>query len=261
MDDKDHNTHNEPPGSDVPPRPVDPESEGEGVPIPSRIRNAVNGLTERMRADVRDDDDLVRDYEARYGDASSRLSTADRNAPQSPRAVYPPRKPKHWHDPASIDANERKWAALAHGSTLLTALVALGSGGLGVLLTMFVPLLIYFAFRKRSEYVAFHALQAFTIQLAGTIGWLVLLLVGTIVALVLLFVSIILMILLVGFVLVPFIVLGYILFVLASLLLPLGMVIYAVIATAETWRGNNYRYPYIARWVESQIYASTPSVY
>jgi uncharacterized Tic20 family protein len=251
MDDQDRNIHEG--TTDAPPS--GRAEQGEGEPVPERLRAAVADLARRAREGERGADDVVREYEERYhGGARSRLET-----PEAPIAgVRPPAKAKRT-GAAAVSENERKWAALAHASTLLTALVALASGGLGVLLTMFVPLFIYFSYRKRSEYVAFHALQAFTIQLVGTVGWLALVVVGTIVGVALLFVSIILMIVLVGFVLAPIIVLAYIVFVLASFLLPIGMVIYAVIAAVETWNGHNYRYPYIARWVESQMHGGSPA--
>ena len=236
--------------------PVDHQVEGEGVPVPSRIRDAVERARQRIGDNVAQSRDVVREYEERYhGRAHQRLATAVSSEDEATGA-YVPQKPKRWHDPALVDDNERKWAALAHASTLLTALVGLFSGGLGVLITMFVPLFIYFSFRKRSEFVAFHALQAFTIQLVGTVGWLALLVVGTVVALALLFVSILLIIILVGVILVPVIALGYVLFLLGSFLLPIGMVIYAMIATVETWSGHNYRYPYIAQWVEGQLHST-----
>ena len=230
--------------------------EGEGVPIPSRIREAVEDVRQRIREEAGRGRDVVKEYEERYsGRGTSRLESPAEGAVAPPAEVRVPYKPKRWNDPASVDENERKWAALAHASTLLTALVALGSGGLGVLLTMFVPLFIYFSFRKRSEFVAFHALQAFTIQLVGTIGWLALLVVGLITWAALLVVSAILIIVLVGLILFPVVLVGGLLLIVASLALPIGMVIYSVIAAVETWNGHNYRYPYIARWVESQMYS------
>lgn len=232
---------------------------GEGVPVPTRIREAVDDVRKRIREELNQGHDVVEEYEARYyGRGKNRLETPATEDVAPSSEVNVPYKPKRWHDPASVSENERKWAALAHGSTLLTALVALGSGGLGVLLTMFIPLCIYFAFRKRSEFVAFHALQAFTIQLVGTIGWLALLVVGLLVWVVLLIVSALLILVLVGIVLFPIVVVAGVLLIVASLALPLGMVIYSVIATAETWTGHNYRYPYIARWVESQMHGGSP---
>ncbi len=42
----------------------------------------------------------------------------------------------------------------------------------------------------------------------------------------------------------------------ASFALPVGMVIYSIIAAIETWNGHDYRYPYISRWVERQLIAT-----
>lgn len=226
------------------------DQNGEGVPIPSRIRDAVDDIRQRAQDEANSGEDVIREYEERYsGSRRSRLELPF----EEPTGSFMPAKAKRR---ANVDVNERKWAALAHGSTLLTALVGLASGGAGVLITIFIPLFIYFAFRKRSEYVAFHALQAFTIQLVGTVGWLALLIGGLVVWVALLILSAILILVLVGLVLVPLVALMLPVFILASLALPVGMVIYSVIAAVETWNGHDYRYPYIARWVESQMHSS-----
>jgi len=218
---------------------------GEGVPVPARLRAAMDQLEARVEAG--DDDALVREYEQRYfGTPEERLAGPAVPAP-APRAA----KSKRW----DVDRNERRWAALAHASTLLTAAVALPSFGAGTLLTIFVPLLIYLAFRNRSDYVAFHALQAFTIQLVGTVGWFTLVLVGGLAWGLMLLVSLVLILVVVGAVLFPMILLLGALAFVASFALPLAMVIYSVIATIETWNGHDYRYPYIARWVEHQLVA------
>lgn len=258
MDEQDHvnnqhNTTNEPPGG-IPSAP-------ENIPIPSRVRAAVEDLKARV-ADVSESGrDIVAEYEDRYYGSRSRLEASSLEAeevpPQSRVHIKDLAKSKRHFD-YTPDANERKWAALAHGSTLLTALSALT--GVGVLVTLFIPLLIYFSFRKRSEYVAFHALQAFALQLVGTIGWLALVLFGSAIAFLLLIVSIILIVVAVGVVLVPIVALVWVLFLVASLLLPLGMIIYGVIAAVETWAGHNYRIPYIARWVESQMVSSSRAI-
>src|SRR5690606_39236157 len=169
--------------------------------------------------------------------------------PAVPAPVRHPAKSKRW----DVDRNERRWAALAHASTLLTAAVALPSFGSGALLTIFIPLLIYLAFRNRSDYVAFHALQAFTIQLVGTVGWFTLVLVGGLAWAVMLLVSLVLILVVVGAVLFPMILLLGALAFVASFALPVGMVIYSIIAAIETWNGHDYRYPYIAKWVERQL--------
>jgi uncharacterized Tic20 family protein len=72
---------------------------------------------------------------------------------------------------------------------------------------------------------------------------------------VLLLISLLLCLLIIGIPLLIIVVLALPVFLLATLALPIGMVIYSVIATAETWSGHDYRYPYIARWVEDQIHS------
>lgn len=233
-----------------------PIDEGEAVPVPSRIRSAVSEVRQRIKDEIDAERDVVREYEERYYGAPPGSRRRLEAPPADETGAYAPGKTKRKHDPSTVDKNERKWAALAHASTLLTALVALGSGGLGVLITMFVPLLIYFAFRNRSEFVAFHALQAFTIQLVGTIGWLALVVTGLIVWVILIIISALLILVVVGVALLPIVVLSGVLLLVISLALPLGMVIYSVIAAVETYAGRNYRIPYIARWVESQMYSS-----
>jgi uncharacterized Tic20 family protein len=236
--------------------PADQNMTGEAVPIPTGIRNAVDDIRQRVQHEAHQGEDVVREYEERYSGARSRRSRLEQPL-EEPSGVYTPAKAKRRAD---VDVNERKWAALAHSSTLLTALVGLASGGAGVLLTIFIPLFIYFAFRKRSEYVAFHALQAFTIQLVGTVGWLALLITGLVVWVALIILSAILILVLVGIVLLPLVALMLPVFILASLALPVGMVIYSVIAAVETWNGRDYRFPYIARWVESQMHSSMMSI-
>jgi uncharacterized Tic20 family protein len=248
---EDHDRLNNLEGGETPGDPPKIQStEGEGTPIPSRIRDAMHDVKRRMSEELHNTRDVVEEYEERYHGSRRRLE--DSGPP--PARVVAPYKAKRHHDPASVDANERKWATLAHASTLLTALVALGSAGAGVLITMFVPLLIYFAFRNRSEYVAFHALQAFTIQLVGTIGFVGLILAGTFMWVILLILSALLLIVLVGIVLLPLVIIAYPIFILATLLLPLGMTVYSVIAAIETWGGRNYRIPFVARWVENQMH-------
>jgi uncharacterized Tic20 family protein len=208
-----------------------------------------------------DERDVVKEYEERYYGGSRRRLEApppEDSGPGSEAWGAPirsriPTKAKRKNAPAVSD-NERKWASLAHGSTLLTALAMIFTAGLGTLVIMLVPLLIYFSFRKRSEYVAFQALQAFTAQLIGTIGWLALLITATIAAVVL---TVVFAITIIGIPLIILVWLAWILLVVVSLLMPLGMVIYSVIALVETRSGRDYRMPRVARWVENQMYGSS----
>ena len=252
MDERDRNENlGDNPITGTPPMPDGPV---EGVPVPDHIRQAVEGIKSRAGDDAGRERDVVNEYQQRYypdpPERRSRLEAPLSGVKLPPVSGKPKRKA--WESP--VHPNERKWAALAHASTLLTALVALFSAGAGVLFTMFVPLLIYFAFRNRSQYVAFHALQAFTIQLVGTVGFMVLLVGGAIVWGALLVLSLLLILLLVGFILTPIVLVLALIYFVASFALPVAMVIYSVIAAVETWNGRDYRYPYITRWVESQTY-------
>lgn len=245
--------------------PVHVNPNGEGVPIPPQVRRVEDiQRQDRLSDDYSEgyEEEVIREYESRYNEPHrGRRSRLEAGSPYDEiggtppryggRSAYPSVKAKRAF--GEVTENERKWAALAHASTLLTALVALGSAGAGVLLTMFVPLLIYFGFRKRSQYVAFHALQAFTIQLIGTVGWVALILSGTLVWVALVVLSALLILALVGILLLPIVLILGPLFFVASLALPVGMVIYSVIATVQTWQGHDYKYPMIGRWVESQI--------
>ena len=252
MDEQDRIEHS------VPPQPPHEEHiEGEAQPIPPHLRETMDAMRQRLRETGQEARAIVREYQERYRDQRGNHHPPRPSAPPIEGVRmddYDTPKPKR-HALVGVTANERKWAALAHASTLLTALVALPSAGLIVLLTMFAPLLIYFAFRQRSEYVAFHALQAFTMQIIGTIGFLVALLLGMVVWTALLILSLVLIVVVVGVVLTPVVALAALVYFLAVLLLPLGMVIYSVIAMVETWSGHNYRVPYVARWVEAQMYS------
>ena len=118
MDDQDRNTIDENENPNV--------EENEGMPIPSRIRAAVDDVRERIQdAPGRD---IVEEYEERYH--GRRLEAAPVQEESGARdtsrkgPIYMPRaKSKRIYDPVSVSDNERKWAAIAHSSTLLTALL------------------------------------------------------------------------------------------------------------------------------------------
>lgn len=186
-----------------------------------------------------DVDPVVREYEQRY---------------------FGPRdeKPKRREMPRSystlrVSDEEKLWAAVAHGSVWLTMALSVLSIGTLMPVSVFIPLVIYFLFRKRSDYVSFHALQAFVLQLVCTIGAFLLLVVGGVVWLIGLFIALLAMAILVGFILVPVwgivgVVLG-----LAIAVMPLAGLLFGTIATIETYNGRDYRYPFVARWVDRQL--------
>src|SRR5438034_1341150 len=79
-------------------------------------------------------------------------------------------------------SEERTWAAIAHASGIITLLVSLSSVGLGAIPFVFIPLLIYLVYKDKSEFVAFHAAQAFALQVVGTVGFFTFMLLGIIAA-------------------------------------------------------------------------------
>jgi uncharacterized Tic20 family protein len=146
---------------------------------------------------------------------------------------------------------ERRWATLAHLSAVLTLVLGLGSAGLLSIVSLFIPLGIYLHWRHKSEYVAFQALQAFTLQVLGTVGWLALLVVGSLAFVIL---SVALVLTIVGALLLIILVPLFVLLVLASFALPIGMVVYSIIAALQTNQGADYRLPRIGRWIDRQLY-------
>jgi uncharacterized Tic20 family protein len=167
-------------------------------------------------------------------------------------------KPKRREMPRSystltVSDNERMWAAAAHACVWLTLLMSILTAGTLIPLSIFAPLVIYFAFRNRSDYVAFHALQAFVLQLLGTVGALTLLVVGTVVWLIGLVVAVLTILIAVGVILVPLWGVVGILLLLAVVALPIAMLLFGAIAAIETYNGRDYRYPFIAQWVDRQL--------
>jgi uncharacterized Tic20 family protein len=192
------------------------------------------------------DDSVVREYENRY--------RAD-----LPREEKPKRKPApggnlpRSYSTLRVSDEEKLWAAIAHASAWITILAGILSIGAVVPVSVFIPLVIYFVFRRRSDYVAFHALQAFVLQLAGTLGALALLLVGGLVWGVGLVVALLLMVVLIGFILVPVWGIVGIALLLSVVAMPIAMILFGTIAAIETYNGRDYRYPIIARWVDRQM--------
>jgi len=182
-------------------------------------------------------EDVVREYEQRYKPKSSE------KAKRAPRSYSRQR----------VDTDDRLWAAVAHGSVWITMLMAVPTSGISIPFVVFIPLAIYVLFRKRSDYVAFHALQAFVLQLICTVGALAAFIVGGAVWLLGLAISILLMLVLVGFVVLPlWVIIGMILSALVSLMPIIGL-IFATIAVVRIYTGGDFQYPYISTWVDRQM--------
>lgn len=146
--------------------------------------------------------------------------------------------------------NERTWAALAHASVLLTFALGVLTGGLAVVVAALAPLVIWLAFRDRSRFVAFHAMQATVFQLGSLVAWVGILLAGLIILIPSWIVAALLLVVLVGLLLLP---LALVLTVaLAGLLLalPVATLVYGLYAAYEVYAGRAFRYWLVADWIE-----------
>jgi len=199
-------------------------------------------LSKEPPLDTASEDDVVREYEARYTavDVDEKPKRGARHKPRSYSTLH-------------VTDEERLWAALAHGSVWLTLVSALLTDGFIIPASIFVPLVIYFFFRQKSDYVAFHALQAFVLQIVGTVGALTLLVVGSIVWAIGMVIAILAIVVLIGLILVPVWGLVGVALLLAVFLMPLLMLLFGTIAAIETYRNRDYRYPFIARWIDRQM--------
>ena len=141
--------------------------------------------------------------------------------------------PSPYPSPAPLSpADERTWAMLAH----LSVLANLFTGFLGPV----AALVIYLAYRERSRYVAYQALQSLIFQLiawvaSGVIIGITWAITGTLSAV------------LVGLLCIPFAILITAVFA----ILPLGSLIYGVVAAIECNKGSDFRYWLVGDWVRS----------
>jgi uncharacterized protein len=128
--------------------------------------------------------------------------------------------------PAMTPSDERTWAMLAHLSTLIN----LVSGILGPV----AALVIYLSYKDSSRYVAYQALQSFILQLIGWIG-------GGILVGITWTVTGILSAFIIGFCLVPFAIL--------ISCIPLGAVVYSIVAAIQCNNGIDFKIWLIGDWV------------
>ncbi len=143
-------------------------------------------------------------------------------------------------------------AALAHASILITVIIGVGSGGLGAILGVLVPLAIWYSYREKSAYTANQALQATVYQVAGVLALLTLALGGSILVVVGWTVAGALAAVLIGLCLMPFALIVTLLLVVAVLALPVAQLVYGLYAAYETYQGRDFRYRWIADWIDQQ---------
>lgn len=213
------------------------ENETEFNNNPNRDDERISRLSGGTSPSSGDFDDLVKEYEQRYRPEPKQKIKA------KPRA----------YSTLQVSDDDKLWAAFAHGSVWVTFLMAVPTSGISIPFVVFVPLILYFLFRNRSDYVAFHALQAFVLQLICTVGALMLVVVGGLLWAFVLAITVLLSAVLIG---IPLFIVVILIGIIASVVLstlPLVGLVLATIATVRVYTGNDYRYPYIANWVDRQM--------
>ncbi|HID62899.1 MAG TPA: DUF4870 domain-containing protein [Anaerolineae bacterium] len=150
-----------------------------------------------------------------------------------------------------LTQDEMTMAALAHASVVLTFVIALGSGGLGCLLGVLVPFLLWLTYKEKSAYVSFQALQATVFQIASILVMAIVLAVSIILIVAGWTVSGVLTAILIGLCLMPFAVLITVVFALLVLILPLAQLGYGLYAAYETYQGRDFRYWLIGEALEA----------
>jgi uncharacterized Tic20 family protein len=153
---------------------------------------------------------------------------------------------------AGPTANERTWAALAHASVLLTFALGVSTGGLAVVVAALVPLGIWLAFRDRSRFVAFHAMQATVFQLASLVVWIGLLAAGLVILIPAWIVTALLLVVIVGLLLLPVALVLTLAVAIALMALPFASLFYGLYGAFEVYGGRAFRYWRVADWIESR---------
>jgi uncharacterized Tic20 family protein len=149
-----------------------------------------------------------------------------------------------------LTREEMNWAAAAHASILVTVILGLVTGGLGAILGVAIPAVIWYSFRDRSEYVVDQARQATVFQLAGFVAVLLLALAGTVLVGVGWVVSAVLVIILVGLILLPLMLVVTVLWIAGLVALPIAQVVYGCYAAVEASNGRPFRYLWIADLID-----------
>lgn len=151
-----------------------------------------------------------------------------------------------------VPADEWTAAALAHTSILLTLILGV-AGGIGVLIGPAVALAMYFGYRERSRFVAFHALQSFAYQVAGVLLYAVFVAVSAVWIAIAWTVSGLLSAVLVGLLMMPFALLMTLLLALLLVIVPLIWLGYGLYASYQVYQGRNFRYWLIGEWIEREV--------
>lgn len=244
-----------------------------GLVNDSADETAASGLNERASRlsapDEQDAEAVISKYERRYhGDPEAGVSdfsfdepkrkrkNDDAAASDQPRCRAPrwaARPAPRAYSSAYLNEDERLWSSIAHASVWITVLGGMFTNGVAVPFSIFIPLIIFLYWRKRSDYVAFQALQAFAIQVLVTAGVALFAFVGGIVWVVGLLIALLLMIVLVGFILVPVWALVGLAVVVLLAVAPFAALALGSVGAVRTYAGRDFQYPGIGRWLDRRL--------
>ncbi len=156
------------------------------------------------------------------------------------------------HEAIPVPTDEWTAAALAHASALLTLILGT-AGGVGALIGLAVPLVIYVGYRDRSRFVAFHALQSFVYQVTGILAYAILAAVLAVWVAMAWTASGLLSAVLIGLLLIPFALLLTLTTVLLLACTPFAWLGYGLYAAYQVYQGHDFRYRFIGEWLEREM--------
>jgi uncharacterized Tic20 family protein len=151
-----------------------------------------------------------------------------------------------------IPTDEWTAAALAHASALLTLILGM-AGGVPALVGLAIPLAMYFGYRGKSRFVAFHALQSFVYQVAGVLLYAVLAAVLAVWVAIAWTVSGLLSAVLIGLLLMPFALLLTLLMVLLLVGAPFAWLGYGLYAAYEVYQGRDFLYWLVGERLKQEV--------
>ena len=151
-----------------------------------------------------------------------------------------------------VPADEWTAAALAHASVLLTLILGT-AGGIGALIGPAVALAMFFGYRERARFVAFHALQSCVYQVSGVLLYAALAVVLSTGVATAWTVSGWLSGIFVGFLIMPFALLLTLLMVLLLVCAPLAWLGYGLYAAYQVYHGRNFHYWLIGERLEREV--------
>jgi len=220
---------------------------------------------EAEKASGRDPDAVIAEYEERYHGVLRRAAAWDEPPkrknddaiPAKPKRRFAAQPAPRAYSSAYLSEDERLWSSIAHLSIWITVLGGLFTSGAVVPFSIFIPLAIFLFWRKRSDFVAFQALQAFALQVVITVGVALAMFVGGIVWGLGLLIAMLLMIVLVGFILVPLWAIVGVVGALALMVAPFVALVFGTMGAARTYSGRDFQYPAVGRWLDRHLAAQS----